>query len=212
MDLHITLAIITVAGLAISCIAGIASQLWKDSIEVEGRLTKRLTPAGWLSLGISLVGLSGSIASELIRVSISNSEKLQSKAEAAQRQVLQEQETRWKEYMRTMLAQTKADIEKNLDDTVRGFHDNQLRFTETQANILAGKQALLESSLKHTNEIIVAGQPLTSLRLRWQFSSANAALWDTMTKGKADIQENAESSQGGSPRIPWVFVESSGRF
>jgi hypothetical protein len=107
MDLHITLAIITVAGLAISCIAGIASQLWKDSIEVEGRLTKRLTPAGWLSLGISLVGLSGSIASELIRVSISNSEKLQSKAEAAQRQVLQEQETRWKEYMRTMLAQVR---------------------------------------------------------------------------------------------------------
>src|SRR5262245_11831897 len=121
MDLHDTLTTITIAGLAISFIAGTTSQLWKGSIEVEGRLSKRLTPAGWLSLGISLTGLSASVASELIRVSIRNDDRLQAKAEAAQKQALLDQEVRWRNDMHDMLAATKGDIEKNLDDTIQGF-------------------------------------------------------------------------------------------
>jgi hypothetical protein len=207
MDLQNTLTTITIAGLAISFIAGITSQIWKSSVEIEGQLTKRLTPAGWLSLGISLIALSGSVASELIRVSISNNERLQAKTEAAQKQALQDQETRWRNDMSVMLAATKSDIEKNLDDTIRGFHESQTRFNQTQAEILASKQSLLESSLRHTNEIIVASQPLTSLSLHWQFGSASAALWQAMTKSQDEIKQNGESSQGGVPAVPFEVME-----
>jgi hypothetical protein len=129
MDLHGTLTIITIAGLAVSFAAGTISQFWKDSIEVEGKLTKRLTPAGWLSLGISLVGLSGSVASELIRVSIDHNEQLQAKAEVAQAKALRDEEDRWRSDMSAMLAATKSDIEKNLEDTIKGFEQSQLQFT-----------------------------------------------------------------------------------
>jgi hypothetical protein len=207
MDLHTTLSVITVGGLAISFIAGITSQVWKSSVEVEGQITKRLTPAGWLSLGISLVGLSGSVASELIRVSISNNAQLQAMAEVAQKKALLEQEARWRHDMSTMLAATKKDIEKNLDDTIKGFQENQNRFNQTQAEIIASKQSLLENSLRRTNEIIVAGQPLASLSFHWEFASSNSALWQAMKMGQSEINENSESSQGGTPLVPFEIQE-----
>jgi hypothetical protein len=207
MDLHNALTVITLVGLAISSIAGIVSQIWKDSIEVEGRLTRRLTPAGWLSLGISLIALSGSVASELIRVSISHSEELQAKAEAAQKKALQEQEARWRSDMTTMLSAAKSEIEKNLENTINGFKDSQAQSNQTQAEIIASKQSLLESTLQHTNEIIVAGQPLTSLSLHWKFASASSELRQAMKKGQDQIGENSYNEQGGSPEVPYDVME-----
>jgi hypothetical protein len=205
--MHTTLTTITILGLALSFIAGITSQLWKYSVETEGEVTKQLTPAGWLSLGLSLVGLMGSVASELIRVSISNNEQLQAKTEAAQRLVLQEQETRWRNDMTAMLSVAKSEIEKNLEDTIRGFEESQKQIGQTQADIITSKQALIENSLQHTNEIIVAGQPLTSLSLHWEFSSANVMLRREMTKGQDQINKNAEDEQGGVPEIPYDVME-----
>jgi hypothetical protein len=208
MDLQNTLTVITVGGLTVSFIAGITSQLWKGSVEIEGQFRKRLTPAGWLSLGITLVGLSGSIASELIRVSIRNNDRLQAKAEAAQRKTLQEQEARWRDEMHNMLTTAKKDIEKNVHDTVQGFEDSQRRFAQAQFTMAANRQELLESTVRHTNQIIVASQPLTSLLFRWEFSSTSAALWDTMTKGEKEIDENSRESQGGV--TPVSFSSGSG--
>jgi len=205
--LHSTLTTITILGLALSFLGGITSQLWKDSVEIDGQLKKRLTPAGWLSLGISLVGLSGSIASELIRVSISNSEELQAKAERAQKLALEQQEARWRNDMSAMLAAAKADIEKNLVDTINGFRDSQTRFTQTQGEIIASKQTLLENALQHTNEIIVAGQPLTSLSLHWKFASASAALSKAMAKGADRSVRNSNEEQGGVPEVPFDIME-----
>jgi hypothetical protein len=204
---HDTLTFITILGLALSFLAGVTSQIWKDTVEVEGQIKKRLTPAGWLSLGISLVGLSGSVASELIRVSISHSEELQSKAERAQKQALEEQEARWRNDTSTMLSAAKADIEKNLEDTIKGFQDSQTRFSQTQAEIISSRQSLLENALLHTNEIIVAGQPLTSLSLHWKFTSTNTALSEAMTKGAQLIAKNSEEEQGGSPEVPYNIME-----
>jgi hypothetical protein len=140
-------------------------------------------------------------------VSISHSEELQAKAERAQKQALEEQEARWRKDMSAMLSATKGDIEKNLEDTIKGFEDSQNRFSQTQAEIIASKQTLLENALQHTNEIIVAGQPLTSLSLHWKFASANAALSEAMRKGAERSARNSEEEQGGVPEVPFDIME-----
>src|SRR5262249_29175424 len=161
------------------------------------------TPAGYLSLGISLVSFLASISSELIRISIKHSEDLHAQAKLEQETALRAQETRWRDEMQTMLSAAKADIEKNLDGTIRGFQEGQQRFAETQANIAASKQEVLENNLRRTNEIIVAVQPLTSLSLTWEFQSADAGLREAMKKGQQAINKNAWTSQAGTPEIPF---------
>lgn len=207
MDLHQKLTAITIVGIAVSCIAGITSQVWKSSIEIEGQTRKQLTPAGWLSLVVALVGLLASVGSVLIGVSLRNNEALQAKTEAAQKKALQDQEERWRNDTSSMLKEAKGGIKKNLDDTIRGFQDSQRRFNRTQAEIVSSKQSVLESNLHHTNEIIVAGQPLTSLAFSWQLTSASPTLWKSMTTGQEEIQENNESAQGSIPRVPYEAME-----
>jgi len=207
MDLHQKLTAITIVGLIISGIAGVTSQLWKSSVEIQGQTRKQLTPAGWLSLVIALVGLLASVGSVLIGVSLKNNEALQAKTEAAQKQALQAQEERWRNDTSSMLKEAKGGIEKNLEDTIKGFQDSQNRFNLTQAEIVSSKQSVLESNLHHTNEIIVAGQPLTSLAFSWQLTSASPALWKSMTAGQEEIQENNESVQGSIPRVPYEAME-----
>jgi hypothetical protein len=50
-------------------------------------------------------------------------------------------------------------------------------------------------------------QPLTSLHFKWEFSSTDPALWNLMRNGEQEIRENAESSQGGVPRIPFEAMD-----
>src|SRR4051794_20423252 len=114
MNPNDTLSLISLLGFGISFIAGVTSQLWKSSVEVEGRLLKKLTPAGWLLFAIAIVSLSASIAAELIRVNIRSREQIQLKAEAAQKRALAEQERSWREDVRAMLAAAKHGIEENL--------------------------------------------------------------------------------------------------
>lgn len=61
----------------------------------------------------------------------------------------------------------------------------------------------LESESKRTNEIIIAGQPLTSLSFSLEFESSDTVLASIMKNAAQAIQENAESEQGGVPRIPF---------
>ena len=199
MDL---LTFMAIAGAGISCGAGVISQLWKNSVEIDGTIRKRLTPAGWLSLGIALVGLLTSVGSILVSVNIKKNAQFQAQAEAAQRRALQDQEARWRNETSSMLQVAKDDIEKNLSNTIAGFQDSQERFNNTQAQIISSKQSVLESNLHHTNEIIVSGQPLTSLAVSWQIESASPELWQRIKDGEAAIDENAEDAQGPSHPVP----------
>jgi hypothetical protein len=189
MDLNHVLTGFTIAGLATSFAGGIASQIWKSSQEIEGRITKRLTPAGWLSLGVALVGLSGSIASELIRVNMQNAQQIQDRADAAQKRALQEQEAQWRSDTSALLTTAKQDIESNLGHTITGFQTEQ------------------QTSLQNMHQIILSGQPLTSLSLRLSFTSTDRLIWKTMARGQADIKKNAESEQGGVPLVPLDLEE-----
>src|SRR4051794_7917036 len=87
MNLQDTLQITTYVGLSVGFVAGVTSQFWKDSVEVAGTTRKRLTPAGWISLAISAVGLLTGLTSEKVR------HDLQVKDEASQhdRQVKEEE-------------------------------------------------------------------------------------------------------------------------
>jgi len=67
--------------------------------------------------------------------------------------------------------------------------------------------AQVTAEAQRTNEIILAGQPLTSLSLHLQFASASPALWEAMTKGKDDMRKNADTSQGGTPEVPFDVEE-----
>lgn len=199
MDL---LTFITFAGAGISFVAGVISQLWKNSVEVEGTIRKRLTPAGWLSLGIALVGLLASVGSILVSVNIKKNAQLQVQAEAAQKAAFQEQESRWRSETSSMLKLAKDDIAQNLSNTIAGFQDSQERFNSTQAQIISSKQSVLESNLHHTNDIIVAGQPLTSLAVGWHFESRSPELWQRIKEGEVAIDENAREATGPSHPVP----------
>src|SRR5437868_200502 len=143
MDYQSTLNLITFCGLAASFVAGLLSQLFKSSIEVDGTIRKRLTPAGWLALGISMVGLLGSIGSELIRIAIQHQSDSQKQAAEAQRDALQEQEQHWRDDTSLLLATAKNDIERTLTNTITGFQASNRSFSKTQSELLASKQAML---------------------------------------------------------------------
>jgi len=204
MDL---LTSITILGALITFISGIVSQVAKTSIEVKDQTVKQLTPGGWLLLGIALVGLMTSVASILVGFSIKHNDRLMAQAEATQKQALQNQEERWRNEMGSLLKITKDDIEQNLGNTIAGFRDSQERFNSTQAEIVSSRQSVLESNLHHTNEIIVAGQPLTSLSFHLQFDSASPELWKTMKEGEDEIDKNNLSVQGGVPSVPYEAME-----
>jgi hypothetical protein len=217
MDLYDQLSGLTIAGLTLTCTGAVLSQAFRSSEEVAGRLTKRLTPAGWLWLGISLVGLSGSIASELVRIGIRGNEAIEKANQIAeakrekQRQALEAElekarqarieglRQQWQGDVRMLLEAAKSDIGQNLINTISGFERSQRGIRETQARVASTRQAVVEAG--------VAGQPLNSLHLRWEFSSDDAALRQIIAKGADEIGENAVDVQGGVPRTPFEVVE-----
>lgn len=202
MDSQPTLTAFTIAGGVTTFVGAVLSQMFKASREVEGRIVKRLTPAGWLALGVSLVGMSGTIASELLRVSIREESERAGQIAEKQRKALLEQEARWRRDTSAMLALAKGDIEKNLNRTIAGFQASNFRFTEARTQLLASKQSLLADSVRRTNQIIIAGQPLMSLDVRWSFTSASPKLLGAIRADEAAERDNDESSQGGVPREP----------
>jgi hypothetical protein len=206
-----TLTLFAIAGFTLSFITGALSQLWKSSVELEGRITKQLTPAGWLSMGISLVGLSAAVAAALVKMNQENDRELQEalQAELATKQAnaLREQEGRWQNYVSSLLETATKDINTNIEHTIGGFRDSQARFNQAQSALAASKQALLENSLRHTNQIILASQPLTSLTLNWSFASADPTLWRTMKRSQERIDENLNDTQGHSTPTPIDYAE-----
>jgi hypothetical protein len=204
MDL---LTVITIVSALISFISGSFSQIYKTSIDIEGQNIKQLTPVGWLLLGIALAGLITSVSSVLINVSLKNNERRQAQTEAAHKQALQQQEERWRSDMSSLLQIAKDDIEKNLGNTIAGFADSQQRFNRTQAEIVSSRQSVLESNLHHTNEIIVSGQPLTSLAFQLRFDSANPQLRQRIITGADEIEENSMTAQGHSTAVPLEAME-----
>jgi hypothetical protein len=177
MDPNTTLTAISVTGLAISAIGAVISQLWKDSIEIEGKIRKRLTPAGWLSLGIALLGLAGSLSAELIRANLENNQRLAEQAEISQKKLLHDQEQQWRQSTSELLTRTKQDIEENLKNTITGFRDEQ-------------KQALL-----------------SSLSISFTFESSDRNLWTLMKQADAASTENWQNEQGGVPETPYDTEE-----
>jgi hypothetical protein len=60
---------------------------------------------------------------------------------------------------------------------------------------------------KRTNEIIIAAQPLASLFFSLSLRSSDESLLKQYKDAKQAIQENAETSQGGVPSVPFDTME-----
>jgi len=67
--------------------------------------------------------------------------------------------------------------------------------------------AKVAAEARRTNEIIIAAQPLTSLNFSLQFETADTGFRKQMEDAEKEIEENAMSSQGGVPRIPFEAME-----
>ena len=71
----------------------------------------------------------------------------------------------------------------------------------TQRQEAADQADRLRTEADRTNQIVLSAQPLTRLSWVLQISSEDPALHQAMQKAETAIQENAESSQGGVPRV-----------
>lgn len=192
IDYQSTLTLITFGGLAASFAGGLLSQFFKSAIEVDGTIRKRLTPAGWLALGVSMVGLFSSVASELIRLTIQHQSDVQSQTAALQRQALEQQERHWRDDTSRLLGAAKSDIEHNLDNTIEGFQASNKKLVQTQAELLESKQAVLRDSLQRAKEIILAGQPLTSLNFKLAFRSASERMRRSYERAVGAVDQSSE--------------------
>lgn len=67
----------------------------------------------------------------------------------------------------------------------------------------ASHLAQVAAEAKRTNEIIVSGQLLTSLKLHWQFASKNPQLEQAMADGSNGVTRNSYDEQGGVPEVPF---------
>jgi hypothetical protein len=67
----------------------------------------------------------------------------------------------------------------------------------------ASHSAQIAAEAKRTNEIIISGQQLTSLKIHWQFASKNTRLEQVMADGAKAVKENSENEQGGVPEVPF---------
>lgn len=204
MDL---LTVLPIVAAFITFTSGTLSQCFTTSVVINGKNMKQLTPVGWLLVGLAVASLVTAVSSALISVNMKNNDRLLAAAKEAQRQALESQEERWRSDMSSLLQIAKDDIEKNLGNTIAGFQDSQERFNRTQAEIVSSKQSVLESNLHHTNEIIVSGQPLTSLAFQFGFDSASPELWQAIDEGAKEIDENNSSTQDGMPRVPYEAME-----
>jgi len=77
-------------------------------------------------------------------------------------------------------------------------------------NAARTQAAQVAAEAKRTNDIIVAGQPLTSLKLMWTFQGLDASLVQRLQKGKADAIAFIEDQQGarGGTQNSAVFREN----
>src|SRR5262249_2845812 len=63
------------------------------------------------------------------------------------------------------------------------------------------------SSQDRFDELIAATQPLSALSLQLHFASSNSRLRKRMRDGEDRVMENAMSSQGGTPAVPFEVVD-----
>jgi len=65
------------------------------------------------------------------------------------------------------------------------------------------QKTLALREIERTSQIILAGQLLVSLRVLWTFPVVDAGLNQKMQDGAKEINENALTTQGGVPQVPW---------
>jgi hypothetical protein len=163
MALKDYLTLLTFVGLFIGLIAGVISQIAKTSETVDGSNIKRLTTAGKLALGISLIGFVGSFSSELLKASITAAQKQADAAEAERRVERQQSEDEWRKRSEQLLNTAVSKADENLRHVIEGFKAEQLAILNARLELL-NDNLIRETRLY--GRLSATSTPLTKLTIR----------------------------------------------
>ncbi len=163
MELKTYLTLLTFAGLFIGLIAGVISQIAKTSETIDGSNIKRLTMAGKLALGISLVGFAGSFSSELLKVSITEVQRRADVAEAERKKDRQKIEDEWRERSEVLLNAAVSKADENLQHVIQGFKAEQIEILKSRLELL--KDNLIRETRLY-GKLSATSTPLTKLTVR----------------------------------------------
>jgi hypothetical protein len=201
--LHSVAVVLAYAGLLLATF----SSIWgatHDLRAADASGAKRLTSWGKVAIAFTLAGLVVSVGSRAA------ADRLQAASDDQRRKVEQQQRDQHDREQAASLDQVRAQMGlgfRTLEEAAKTRQEQQMRLSAISRDEAAREQREVVRQLVATNEVVVAGQPLTSLSLHLRFASANPALWAAMKAGQAKIRENDESEQGGSPRVPYVAME-----
>ena len=129
------LTLLSFLGLLVGLIAGVTSQIAKTSETVDGSNIKRLTTAGKLALGISLIGFMGSFASELLKVSIAADHKKTETLEAERRAERQKSEDEWRQRSEQLLNAAVSKADDNIRHVIEGFKAEQRAILDARLDV-----------------------------------------------------------------------------
>jgi hypothetical protein len=198
------LSTLTFIGLFFGIVGGLVSQLRKTSVDVEGTTKKLLTPSGKLAVAISILGFSGSFASELLKSSIQAQEKAQAKIEARLKEEREREEAQWKsrsiELASEILRNTNSALagsEENLRHTIEGFKHEQEGILKTRFDIAESRQKVLSDNLVREarlyGKISATSTPLTKMTIELTVEHVPGEILGKVRKGIKDAEDSTSS-------------------
>jgi hypothetical protein len=201
MSSQISLTVLTFIGLIVGSIGGLISLLTKTSVEVGGTTRKQLTTSGKWALAISMVGFSGSFASEVLKSSIHAQEQAQAKLEASVKKEKEIEEAQWRsrsaELEAKILNNTNdalAQSEENLRSTIEGFEREQEGILKTRLDIAASQQKVLSDNLTHETRLYgrlsAAGTPLINTTIKLTVEHVPHEVLENLLQGIKDAQSS----------------------
>lgn len=181
------LTVLTFVALLIGLAAGVVSQIAKTSDNVEGSNIKRLTTAGKLALGISLLGFCGSLSSELLKVYIADAQRRADDIEADRKKEQQRIENEWRQRSEQLLNAAVSKADENLRHVIEGFKQEQNDFLRQRLDAAAQQQELLNDNLIRETRLYgrlsAASTPLTKLTIRLVVDSVPADIRARLQSG-----------------------------
>jgi hypothetical protein len=196
MNPQTSLTLLTIVGLIVGSIGGLISQLSKTSVEVDGTTRKRLTSAGKWALAISLLGFTGSFASELLKSSVQAQQRAQAEFDVKLKKERERQDDLWKtrsdEFARKIFDKTTSALnrsEQTLTETINGFEKEQEDILNTRLDIADSRQRVLSDNLLHETRLYGrlsgAGTPLTTMTIRLIITAVPSEVRQKLVKGLA---------------------------
>ena len=191
------LTLLSFLGLLVGLIAGVTSQIAKTSETVDGSNIKRLTTAGKLALGISLIGFMGSFASELLKVSIAADHKKTETLEAERRAERQKSEDEWRQRSEQLLNAAVSKADDNIRHVIEGFKAEQRAILDARLDVAEAKQKVLSDNLLRETRLYgrlsATSTPLTKLTIKLVVQDVSEEIRTKLQKAIAAAKQRPDA-------------------